>query len=505
MRSKYSITLLLPSLFLLLFFTCIERNNIWDPINGCPEQYRKEIQDSSLHQFQNFSIDAASGLEQLYEQTPKIDSLNKLNDSIHSIFKSMENRLDSIYMLNSSIDSLNRIDCRILKNKSKVDTFPSLTFFTDTVEVKDYRDLIRTNMELTLSRISTDNNECTPQGIHSKEFQDSVKDFYVRLTTSADSLVNHIKEFNSNISDTNTIITTMKNRDIVRYNEMVESYNDSIRLAMEYCKSKWLSDPDEIKKLIDSIQPGDTISIDSGTHTLTLKFLEKGSSERPIIIQGSPFNTTKLLYPSFSISKSQNIIIRNIAFIKSTTRGLNIENNSSDIWLKHCHFIDSKDNGLDVLNSIVTVDNCEFTGNEHGVYCNGPDAKLELKNVLIVRNRGYGILCNNSELNISKATISDNQNSGIQIKDQRSSLSIVSTLLTYNGAYGLERTLNGNINEISLYLSLFFGNAKGDFTGDTAKIKIDVSCKNGDPQYANREMNDYKILNSEFSILGYTP
>ncbi len=158
-----------------------------------------------------------------------------------------------------------------------------------------------------------------------------------------------------------------------------------------------------------------------------------------------------------------------------------------------------------MLNSIVTVDNCEFTGNEHGVYCNGPDAKLELKNVLIVRNRGYGILCNNSELNISKATISDNQNSGIQIKDQRSSLSIVSTLLTYNGAYGLERTLNGNINEISLYLSLFFGNAKGDFTGDTTKIKIDISSKNGDPQYANREMNDYKVLNDEFSILGYTP
>ncbi len=80
MRSKYSITLLLPSLLLLLFFTCIERNNIWDPINGCPEQYRKEIQDSSVHQFQNFSIDAVSRLEQLYEQTPKIDSLNKLND-----------------------------------------------------------------------------------------------------------------------------------------------------------------------------------------------------------------------------------------------------------------------------------------------------------------------------------------------------------------------------------------------------------------------------------------
>jgi hypothetical protein len=94
---------------------------------------------------------------------------------------------------------------------------------------------------------------------------------------------------------------------------MVESYNDSIRLAMEYCKSKWLSDPDEIKKLIDSIQPGDTISIDSGTHTLTLKFLEKGSSERPIIIQGSPFNTTKLLYPN-SHNKSQKIIIRILAF-----------------------------------------------------------------------------------------------------------------------------------------------------------------------------------------------
>lgn len=505
MRSYYPITLFLPGLFILLFCTCIERNNIWDPINGCPEEYRKEIQDSSLLQFQIFARNATSSLEQLYEQIPKIDSLNMLNDSIHSVFNSAQNRLDSIYRLNKSIDSLNRIDCRILKDKSKVDTFPSLTFFADTVEIKDFSNLIRSDMDLTLTRISRDNNECTPQGIHSKEFQDSVTGFYERLTTSADSLVKYIKTFNSKISDTNTMIITRKNRDIRRYNKVVESYNDSIRLAMEYCKAKWLSDPAEIKKQIDSIQPGDTVSIDSGTHTLTLKFLDKGSSEKPIIIQGSPFNTTKLLQPNFSISNSRNIIIRNLSFVNSTTRGLNIENNSSDIWLKHCYIIGSKNNGLDVLNSNVTVDNCEFIENEYGINCIGPDAKLELKNVLIVRNRGYGIFCNYSELNISKATISDNLNSGIHIKDQRSSQSIVSTFLTYNGAYGLERALTNNINEITLYHSLFSGNAAGDFMGDTVKIKIDVSCKNGDPQYANREMNDYKVLNGEFSILGYTP
>lgn len=504
MKHSKSTTYLHCIFFLLIFSTCIQRNNPWDPVNGCPGDFRKEIQEKSLPEFKSYASDASLSLNQLHKQISKIDSLNALNDSVHSIFKSVQKKLDSVYALNKSIDSLNRIDCKMLKNKVKADIFPSMTFFSDTVDIKDFRASMSDDSLRTVTGISVDNNQCRPHGIYSKEFQDSVIDFYDSLNTGADSLVEYFKQFNNRVTDTNSRIITEKNRDITFYNAAVDTYNDSIKIVMEYCKTDWLSDPDEIKKQKDSIQPGDTLSIDSGTYTVELKFNDRGNQDKPIIIQGSPFGTTKLLYPDFLISKCRNIIVRNLTFVNATSRGLTIADNSSDIWLKHCYITGSANNGLELLNSSVSVDSCEFTDNNYGINCIGPNAKLEIKNVLIARNRGHGIFCNYSELSISRATISDNLNSGIHLKDQRNSMSIVSSLLTYNGTYGLERALTDDTYEVTFYHSVFFGNGTGDFTGDSTKIIIDISCKNGDPRYTNREQNDYTILNSEFKILGYT-
>ncbi len=502
----YVICLKLILLFSFLFtFVCIKRNNPWDPINGCPDDYRTEIRRSTIPKLENFISNAQLSYSMLNRQIDTINILNAKNDSIRTLFLTIPKKLDSTYRKNDIIDSINRIDCSMLTHKLKADTFPSFTYITDTVNIRNLRSSITDDSMGSLTQISIDNNECQPHGIYSIEFQDSIHSIFKLISTRADSLITIIKKFNATVTDSNTQVIVQNNIYVKRYNLTIDRYNDSISLVMEYCKTNWISDPQDIKKRIDSLKPGDTLSIDSGMHEIEIRFRDFGDSSKPLIIQGTPFLNTVLHFPNFIISNSRNIIIRNLTFLDSRSRGLPIEDNSSAIRLENCNIINSTDNGLEVLNSIVSVENCTFRENANGILCNGPDARLELKNVLIIKNRGSGIICKNSQLGISKATISDNGNSGIYLTDQRSPLSIVSTLMTHNSPFGLEREPNADMSDVSLYYSVFFGNTSGDFRGDSSKIIVDISCKNADPQYISRELNDYRIGNPELSILGYTP
>lgn len=490
---------------LLFTFVCIKRNNPWDPINGCPNDYRAEIRERTIPKLENFVSDAQQSYSMLNGQLNTIDKLNAKNDSVRTLFLAMQKRLDSTFRKNDVIDSTNRIDCNLMTNKLKADTFPSFTFLTDTISVRNFRSSITDDSMGSLTQISIDNNECQPHGIYSVEFQDSIFSIFNHISIRADSLITIIKKFNATITDSNTMGIVQNNMYVQRYNLSVDRYNDSISLVMEYCKTDWISDPQDIKKRIDSLQPGDTLSIDSGTHVVEIKFSNFGDSTRPLIIQGTPFHNTTLVFPDFSIDNSQHIIIRNITLLNSRTRGLTIENNSSGIKLEKCNIINSTENGLEVLNSVVSVENCIFRENANGIFCNGPNAKIDIKNVLIIKNRKSGIECNASQLSISKATISDNGKSGVYLTNQRNPLSIVSTLLTYNSPFGLERDINADMSDISLYHSVFYGNSTGDFKGDSLKIIIDISCKFSDPQFISRDLNDYTIGNPELSILGYTP
>lgn len=490
---------------LLITFVCIERNNPWDPINGCPDDYRTEIRQKTIPKLENFVSDAQQSYTTLNKQLFAIDSLNAKNDSVRTLFLAMQKTRDSIFLINDSIESANFSNCKSMTPKLKADTFPSFTFLTDTINVRNFRSSITDDSLKSLTQISIDNNECQPHGIYPIEFQDSIHSIFNHISRQADSLIAIIKKFNATIKDSNTQVIIQHNIYIQRYNLTVDRYNDSITLAMEYCNTEWISNPTDIKKKIESLKPGDTLSIDSGTHVVEIKFSKFGDSTRPLIIQGSPFGNTTLAYPDFSIDNSQNIIIRNLTFLDSRSRGLTIENYSSGIKLEKCTIIGSADNGLHVNNSAVSVENCIFRNNANGIFCNAPSAQIDIKNVLIVKNRNSGIECNAALLSISKATISDNENSGIHLTNQRSPISIVSTLLTFNAKFGLERTKDGDMSDISLYYSVFYGNTSGDFSGDSSKIVVDVSCKHADPQFTSRDLNDYTVGNPELSILGYTP
>jgi hypothetical protein len=538
---------------LLISSTCIERNNPWDPIHGCPSDFRKEIQEQSLSVFDSFKNDAQQNLNLLYEQYSIIDSLNKRNDSVRSVFKLVQKKLDSTYAINQKIDSLNSIDCKNLASKIKADTFPSLTFFSDTVYIQDFRDSMSTDSMQTILRIIQDNSQCRPHGVYSTKSQDSIINSFVRLNSRADSLIGLIQKFNSSITDTNAQVIAQKNHAIELYNISVNKYNDSVVKAMVYCGVSWHSDAEEITKIARSLQPGDTLSIDSGTYSsVQIKFSKEGDSTKPILVQGSPFLNTILLEPDFSISESNNIILKNISIRNAKERGLNIEGNSSNIKIENCSFIKSNKSGLEVLNSFVSVNNCVFSENNingiycngpgaeikidnsliiknhgygvscntshiiisqttisenniNGIYCNGPGAEIKIDNSLIIKNHGHGVSCNNSQMIISQTTISDNTLSGVYIINQKPYISINNSIITYNTHFGLERESPEVESDINIFNSNFFANTSGNFKGDSTRIILDHFFKNLDPDYANRDQNDYTVRNSELFNLGYNP
>jgi hypothetical protein len=538
---------------LLISSTCIERNNPWDPIHGCPSDFRKEIQEQSLSVFDSFKNDAQQNLNLLYEQYSIIDSLNKRNDSVRSVFKLVQKKLDSTYAINQKIDSLNSIDCKNLASKIKADTFPSLTFFSDTVYIQDFRDSMSTDSMQTILRIIQDNSQCRPHGVYSTKSQDSIINSFVRLNSRADSLIGLIQKFNSSITDTNAQVIAQKNHAIELYNISVNKYNDSVVKAMVYCGVSWHSEAEEITKIARSLQPGDTLSIDSGTYSsVQIKFSKEGDSTKPILVQGSPFLNTILLEPDFSISESNNIILKNISIRNAKERGLNIEGNSSNIKIENCSFIKSNKSGLEVLNSFVSVNNCVFSENNingiycngpgaeikidnsliiknhgygvscntshiiisqttisenniNGIYCNGPGAEIKIDNSLIIKNHGHGVSCNNSQMIISQTTISDNTLSGVYIINQKPYISINNSIITYNTHFGLERESPEVESDINIFNSNFFANTSGNFKGDSTRIILDHFFKNLDPDYANRDQNDYTVRNSELFNLGYNP
>jgi hypothetical protein len=490
---------------LLISSTCIERNNPWDPIHGCPSDFREEIRERSLPVFNNFKNDAQRNFDLFCEQYSIIDSLNKRNDSVRIVFKSVQKKLDSTYAFNNKTDSLNSIDCKNLIKKTNADTFPSLTFFSDTVYIQDFRYSMSTDSLQTVSHILQDNSQCKPHGVYSTKSQDSIVNFFVRLNSRADSLIGLIQKFNSSITDTNAQVIAQKNHEIELYNISVDQYNDSIAKAMKYCGVTWHTDAEEITKLARTLQPGDTLSIDSGTFSgVQIKFSKQGDSTKPILVQGSPFLNTILLEPDFSISESHNITIRNISICNAKHRGLNIEGNSSDIKIENCSFIKSNESGLEVLNSSVSVDTCFFSENKiNGIHCNGPGAELNITNSLIIKNYSYGVLCKTSQLNISQTTISDNVLSGVYINNQKTYININNSIITYNALFGLEREHPEVEYDVKVFNSNFFANTSGNFKGDSTRIILDLFFKNLDPDYANRDQNDYTVRNIELFNLGY--
>ncbi|HEX2957697.1 MAG TPA: hypothetical protein VHO70_12755 [Chitinispirillaceae bacterium] len=165
---KSFVTCIKCILFFTLLFTraCIKRNNPWDPVNGCPNDYRIEIRQKTIPNLQKFVSDAQNNYLMLEKRLRIIDSLNAKNDSARTLFVKMQKKLDSTYQINSIIDSTNRIDCKTMIPKLKADTFPSFTFITDTINILNFKSSITEDSLKSITKITESDFNFMHSGIN---------------------------------------------------------------------------------------------------------------------------------------------------------------------------------------------------------------------------------------------------------------------------------------------------------------------------------------------------
>lgn len=494
------------SIVLFLFLLkCIERNNPWDPLNGCPAPFRKELHDQIDPVIDSciFNIRRYGAIIKDYEVI--LDNIRKYNDSILNLNHKAILSIDSIRLLNDSIEQHNNSsDSCDIDFKKYIDTLQYYNLFTDINEIDNYKKSIKVDFLRVASLIASGNERCSPQGIYDSYFIDSVFDFISSNINMWDSLFNELENYNRTVSDTNELLITGYNRSIHEENEIIRSYNRSISRLMLYCSNKLHSDPDTLEALLPELLPGDTIYLDNVTIVAQLRFTNMGDSlAEPIVIVGSPFGNTVFDQADFFISASTNIEFHNLTFSGSQTAGAKLESGSGRIRFENCVFTNNRDYGLEIIESSVTMINCKIYHNSGtGIRVQSReenDHSLSAENILVVHNRAYGINTISAGLNLNKVTISDNGMGGIRLEVPNKPSVISNSLITYNTSFGIRR--ESSVEGIGFFTTSgtnFFGNNEA-MQADSIYLKHNIPFMNVDPCYVNKDEDDYRI--GEQSVL----
>lgn len=495
MRSSVAIrwfALTATILVMLISLTCIERNNPWDPINGCPETWRSEIRENSRGTLNKTASNASLTYLKIIQFSDSLKTVKISNDSLRKIFDRQKAAADSIKQFNSTIDETNRTsDCKELKLKKVIESFPEFQLLTAPVQIDQLRNSLSSDSSKAILQISNDNSQCFPQGVYSETVIDSIMKHYISIITSTDQLITELKNYNTAISDSNKLLIEKLNDECRLINSGVEFYNDSINKEILYCDRNWLNTRDSIFKKIPTLKPGDTLLLDSGVIKSDIRFSEKGDTTHPIIIEGSPFMNTRLDTSNVNIHLCKNLLFKNIIFTNGLESNVNVSQ-SRDIHFENCTFSNSL-NGIYITRSEIYLNGCQVIKNKaSGVYCTD-SSWLSLKNVLIARNAEHGMQILASEATIKKSTISDNSKSGIYIINQKRPINVINSLITFNKESGLVRERSEDKNNIEFFNCSFYGNQDGNFQGDLNRILIDSSCINANPFYINSDQIDYRI------------
>ncbi len=481
-----------------IFLFCIQRDNPWDPQNGCPQPYKhdiiaetKPLIDSSMSRVDSL-ITILNTFQQKYISTTIYDSITKeANDSIYLLNESIKEK-------NRQIDSLNSTtgDCSTIQNKDTLtDSLTLLPLFDDVESLKNYRNSVAVE-SLKIGNYYTDADQrCSPQGVFEPWAKDSTLSIIKLQLFSWDSLIKNVEILNSKTSEYNQQKIAGYSFKRRTYNDSIRTYNAAFSQYNIYCGKQRLNTGESIRDSIAQLEPGDTLFLDSMTLNYSLRFTNIGTdTSDTIFIIGSPFMNTRLQPANFFVSRCANIRFVNIVFSGASGSGAKVEYSSSGISFENCIFSNNSFSGLEIVDSDVELKNCKIINNGASgieMSTNGKNENmLYAKNLLVAHNKLYGIHSLSATVYISNATISDNGKDGIFLDIATKPVVLEYSNITFNNAYGLRRD-NEASRIFSLYKMNIYGNTSGDFTTDTLHSVLNV-----DPHYVNKDENDYRIQNT---------
>ncbi len=496
---------------MLLF--CIDRDNPWDPYNGCnPYEELPKLQGDYKSWIEAL-MDSLTLYNDSVFQWSRLGFTNRINgnNGLQNNNLANLNQMDSIRGINEQIDKRNSTagSCDSMESKLLISPdFPDLLsriYPFNTNAIDSYLQTLQNGKKSIEALIDEAQQKCPKMTVLSAGYSDSVLAFFPLNEDQWTSLINGGTIFNAQVDSANKIIDSI-NR-VARFLDSITGFfNDSLKR----CQLPWIDDTAGIQQRIDSILPGGTIALRmDSVHIKDFYFKGKGASGKTAVIMGNPLTKTIISSNRVHIdSSSMNIRFENLIFTDNSDNvGAQVTNYADNIAFSNCIFRDNALYGFYADNcGNVHIDNCVFLRNgggkgdgieQGGMRISNCRGMISAVNILVARNTGFGIDITSTYVTVLHGTISDNTLHGVQYVGPTSTgqFQSDSSIFSFNGQYGLYRNDQQTTRDIWVaadHDNWFFANGSGALGGDP-KMIIDNPLQSADPMFIDRENGNFHI------------
>jgi len=514
-----NILIFILTIFGILSVQCIKRDNLWDPCNGChPLEELPGIRYLYQSQIDTLKSHSTSRLQsqipEITAQFTKTVAENQLLTlSNNQIFDSAAHISEYNATAERFNDSIN--DCKSAHTKLLFGNLKPVKMNLKPTLVPQLRQHIDT---LVLSRDSCNklftaaNNECAQQVVIHPALIDSIIGIYDSVISTLTTLASTIDSQNTLWSDVNKSV-----------DERIAQYPIADSLAVLYnkdilfCRLPRETDPKIIEQKLATLQPGDTIAIDTSMLRIgKIELKNIGTTSSPwTVIMGSPLGGTLLESDHVEIQGSAKIYFANITFHSTgAVNGVRVIDGSDSVRFVNCHFRNNLRRGVEILRSrnvALLSSTIMYNGTGAGAVTNPEDANtdscgiriessqnIEITSVLIARNRGHGIDILSSFVIIKGCTVSDNSLYGVQYTGgtNQGTVEVYSTLFCYSSLYAINRVIAQQPVDFIVRAeegNRFFANELGAMGGDQQMAAENAPFTEADPQFVDRDHDNYRI------------
>ena len=494
---------------LIVSLSCIERDNPWDPYNGCHpveelpvlrERYRQSL-DSILVRIQPLSDWVDSTEQSFFNRRDRNEEAFSRNIKIDDTVCAYRTYNDSIIAAYNE-----HLDCSQVGEPKNI--IQRLSGMLPVSSIGDHIEERVTSLDMLHMRadsvIAEARSKCPKNDVLSPVLVDSVTTLFDSLHTSWQTFDVTVKRYQEWVLDTNAIIDSV--------NSAWQSLNESINGFILFCRYDPLTDTAEMQTAIDSAVAGDSIIIASGEfHINDFLLFEQGSDSAWIYFIGDPTQRTEIHSARVEVSGCSNIRFENMVFSEmGNGNGVQLLSGTDSVTFINCIFTDDTSYGLnanDCPDLHLHLENCRFTFNgkadaddiaSRGGIRISRSGKITATNILVAQNFGHGIDIVESNISITNGTISDNVLDGIQFTSpaaNRDTLIATSTLFTFNGRNGITRNDENTIQDVFIKDrdNYFFGNTQKPLEANSITIEANTPISSADPHFIDRDDGDYRI------------
>lgn len=506
------------AIFTLLSVRCLQRDNLWDPCNGCHPidelPVFRSFYQAKIDSIKNISlISILSHDQEIHTQLTKTDSINQLritnNRAVYDSAAAITNYNTLAEQFNDSLqgDTSTRMKLLFGTLKPEKVTIPS----TLALQLRQYDTILQKSRNSCISIFTSANSECPNQIVLQSVPFDSTLAIYNATIQTVSHLSDSIENLAALWNETNRIIDSS-----IHYYHISDSLTNLYNKSMLFRRLPRETDPVIINQKIIALKPGDTLAIDTSVVQLAkVEFKERGTTTSEwAVIMGNPLTRTLLKTDHVEVGGSAKLAFLNIDFLSSSNdNGVRVIDGSDSIQFINCRFQHNRGRGIEILSSHNTeLRNCIImhNGSENSLAKQlagdvGPcgirisaSQNIELNNVLIARNAGQGIDIVSSFVIIRSSTIADNQQYGLQYSGgtNQGTVEVSTTLFCYNGEYAIYR--QNPLPLLDLFVrseqgNRFYKNTLGEIDGDEQTVGSNRPYTEADPQFVDREHDDYRI------------